>query len=155
MYLIKGNSPLCIYRFENGLIGYASTADILKEALKRCGFISGSKEIIGLSEGDILCIRPDGRLQMSRFDTSNLKKRLCWWNFGDYYLFVPKRNRTDDPHTPLDDLLETACNMGFLEEDVLMLLEEGFCEEEIEEMLNTPEMFYSALMEAAYAQMEY
>lgn len=92
---------------------------------------------------------------MSRFDTSNLKKRLCWWNFGDYYLFVPKRNRTDDPHTPLDDLLETACNMGFLEEDVLMLLEEGFCEEEIEEMLNTPEMFYSALMEAAYAQMEY
>lgn len=157
LYLIKGNSPLCIYRFENGLICYASTADILKEALKRCGFISGSKEIIGLSEGDILCIRPDGRLQMSRFDTSNLKKHLRWWNFGDYYLFEPKRNRilTDDSSTPLDDLLETACNMGFLEEDVLMLLEEGFCEEEIEEMLNTPGMFYSALMEAAYAQMEY
>ena len=36
LYLIKGNSPLCIYRFENGLLCYASTADILKEALSRC-----------------------------------------------------------------------------------------------------------------------
>lgn len=85
LYLIKGNSPLCIYRFENGLLCYASTADILKEALNRCRFLSGSKEIIGISEGDILCIRPDGRLQMSRFDTTNLNKRLRWWNCGDYY----------------------------------------------------------------------
>ena len=28
LYLIKGNSPLCIYRFETGLLCYASTADI-------------------------------------------------------------------------------------------------------------------------------
>ena len=46
LYLVKGNSPLCIYRFENGLICYASTADILKEALARCGFLPRSKEII-------------------------------------------------------------------------------------------------------------
>ena len=39
LYLVKGNSPLCIYRFENGLICYASTADILKEALARCSFL--------------------------------------------------------------------------------------------------------------------
>ena len=157
LYLIKGNSPLCIYRFENGLLCYASTADILKEALNRCRFLSGSKEIIGISEGDILCIRPDGRLQMSRFDTTNLNKRLRWWNCGDYYFFEPKQNRilTDDTRTPLDGLLETACNMGFIEDDILMLLEEGFCEEEIEAMLNSPSLFYRTLMEEIYAPMEY
>lgn len=157
LYLIKGNSPLCIYRFENGLLCYASTADILKEALSRCGFLSGSKEIIGISEGDILCIRPDGRLQMSRFDTTNLNKRLRWWNCGDYYFFEPKQNRilTDDMRTPLDELLETACNMGFIEDDILMLLEGGFCEEEIEAMLNSPGLFYRTLMEEIYAPMEY
>ena len=157
LYLIKGNSPLCIYRFENGLLCYASTADILKEALSRCRFLSGSKEIIGISEGDILCIRPDGRLQMSRFDTTNLNKRLRWWNCGDYYFFEPKQNRilTDDMRTPLDELLETACNMGFIEDDILMLLEGGFCEEEIEAMLNSPGLFYRTLMEEIYAPMEY
>ena len=56
LYLVKGNSPLCIYRFENGLICYASTADILKEALARCSFLPHNKEIVSLSEGDILCI---------------------------------------------------------------------------------------------------
>ena len=70
-----------------------------------------------------MCIR-------DRFDTTNLNKRLRWWNCGDYYFFEPKQNRilTDDTRTPLDELLETACNMGFIEDDILMLLEEGFCE---------------------------
>ncbi len=57
--------------------------------------------------------------------------------------------------TPLDGLLETACNMGFIEDDILMLLEEGFCEEEIEAMLNSPGLFYRTLMEEIYAPMEY
>ena len=57
--------------------------------------------------------------------------------------------------TPLDELLETACNMGFIEDDILMLLEGGFCEEEIEAMLNSPGLFYRTLMEEIYAPMEY
>ena len=94
---------------------------------------------------------------MSRFDTTNLNKRLRWWNCGDYCFFEPKQNRilTDDTRTPLDELLETACNMGFIEDDILMLLEEGFCEEEVEAMLNSPGLFYRTLMEEIYAPMEY
>ena len=49
--------------------------------------------------------------------------------------------------TPLDILLETAGNMGFLPEDILLMLEGGYCEEEIESLLNTPGAFYAALME--------
>ena len=156
LYLIKGNSPLCIYRFENGLLCYASTADILKEALNRCRFLSGSKEIIGISEGDILCIRPDGRLQMSRFDTSNLHKHLRWWDCGAYDCWMPQSRRhfRKNTATSLDALLETACNMGFLEDDVFLLLEEGFDESDIEELLNMPGAFYDAIAETVYARMD-
>ena len=45
--------------------------------------------------------------------------------------------------TPLDILLETAGNMGFLPEDILLMLEGGYCEEEIESLLNTPGAFYT------------
>ena len=156
LYLVKGNSPLCIYRFESGLICYASTADILKEALARCSFLPRSKEIISLSEGDILCIRPDGRLQMSRFDTSNLHKHLRWWDCGDYDCWMPQSRRhfRKDTTTSLDALLETACNMGFLEDDVFLLLEEGFDESDIEELLNMPGAFYDAIAETVYARMD-
>ena len=155
LYLVKGNSPLYIYRFESGLICYASTAGILKEALDRCSFLPHSKEIISLSEGDILCIRPDGRLQMSCFDTSNLRKHLQWWDCGDYDCWMPHslcihRKGTS---TPLEALLEAACNMGFLENDVYLLLEEGFDESDIEELLNMPGAFYDTLAEAVYARM--
>lgn len=53
--------------------------------------------------------------------------------------------------TPLDLLLQTVGNMGFLEEDVLFLLEEGYCEEEIEAMLCGPGDFYRTLLETQYA----
>ena len=147
LYLVKGNSPLCIYRFESGLICYASTADILKEALARCSFLSHSKEIVSLSEGDILCIRPDGRLQMSRFDTTNLGAYDCW-------MPQSRRHFRKNTATSLDALLETACNMGFLEDDVFLLLEEGFDESDIEELLNMPGAFYDAIAETVYARMD-
>lgn len=59
-----------------------------------------------------------------------------------------------DLRTSLDTLLETACNMGFLEDDVYLLLEEGFDENDIEELLNMPGAFYDTLAEAVYARMD-
>ena len=59
-----------------------------------------------------------------------------------------------DLRTSLDTLLETACNMGFLEDDVYLLLEEGFDENDIEELLNLPGAFYDTLAEAVYARMD-
>ena len=70
---------------------------------------------------------------MSRFDTSNLHKHLRWWDCGDYDCWMPQSRRhfRKDTTTSLDALLETACNMGFLEDDVFLLLEEGFDESDI------------------------
>ena len=59
-----------------------------------------------------------------------------------------------DLRTSLDTLLETACNMGFLEDDVYLLLEEGFDENDIEELLHLPGAFYDTLAEAVYARMD-
>lgn len=142
LYLVKGNSPLYVCRFENGLLCYASTAAIFQDARKRAAFLPKEWELLSLSEGDVLCIRPDGRLQMSRFCTDNLQEPFRWWK--------PERPKTRGADTPLDQILETAGNLGFHEEDVLTLLEEGYCEEELEEMLCQPGLFYGALMEAAY-----
>ena len=93
---------------------------------------------------------------MSRFDTYNLHKRLRWWDCGDYDYLIPQRRRfyRKDPLTPLDALLDTACNMGVLEDDVYLLLEEGFDENDIEELLNLPGAFYNTLAEVACSRME-
>ena len=65
-----------------------------------------------------------------------------------------RRNFRKDTATSLDTLLETACNMGFLEDDVFLLLEEGFDESDIEELLNMPGAFYDAIAETVYARMD-
>ena len=93
---------------------------------------------------------------MSRFDTSNLYKRLRWWDCGDYDDWSIKSSRLYPEGEPasLDTLLETACNMGFLEEDIYLLLKEGFDESEIEALLNSPAAFYDSLADAAYARID-
>lgn len=151
LYLVKGNNPLYVCRFENGVVCYTSTASIFKNAMKKVSFLPKASRTIGLSEGDILCICPDGQLQISRFDTSNIDRPLSWWRELYTVPSVSKPHMLRESATPLDLLLETACNMGFPEEDVLFLLEEGYCEEEIEAMLCSPGDFYRALLEAQYA----
>ena len=93
---------------------------------------------------------------MSRFDTSNLHKHLRWWDCGNYDCWMPQSRRLyrKDLRTSLDTLMETACNMGFLEDDVFLLLEEGFDESDIEELLNMPGAFYDAIAETVYARMD-
>lgn len=44
--------------------------------------------------------------------------------------------------------------MGVLEDDVYLLLEEGFDENDIEELLNLPGAFYNTLAEVACSRME-
>ena len=94
---------------------------------------------------------------MSRFDTSNLYKRLRWWDCGDYDDWSIKKYSglyQEGEPASLDTLLETACNMGFLEEDIYLLLEEGFDESEIEALLNSPAACYDSLADAAYARID-
>ena len=149
LYLVKGNNPLCICRFENGLLCYASTNSILKESLGGLDFLPKQKEIVSLSEGDVLCVRADGRMQMTEFDTSKICHPYYLWDIdGSLYGWYQGGSGSINAHaTPLDILLETAGNMGFLPEDILLMLEGGYCEEEIESLLNTPGAFYAALME--------
>lgn len=151
LYLVKGNNPLYVCRFENGVVCYTSTTSIFKNAMKKVSFLPKTYRTIGLTEGDILCVCPDGQLQISRFDTSNIDRPLSWWRELYAVPSGPKLHMLRESTTPLDLLLQTAGNMGFLEEDVLFLLEEGYCEEEIEAMLCSPSDFYRTLLETQYA----
>ena len=49
-----------------------------------------------------------------------------------------------------EDLLNTAFNLGFEEEDVMILQGCGYCPDEIEELLQDPELFRAALQESYY-----
>ena len=61
LYFIKGDNPLCIYYYpKTGLYLYASTEEILNQALRRMRLALERPERIPLECGEILKIRPSG-----------------------------------------------------------------------------------------------
>lgn len=144
LYFVRGNNPLCLVEFPHlGLFVYASTAEILQDAICRCSFLNTrSYARVWLEEGEILQLSSDGQMQTQFFDTTRLYGSWygCWgWQTN-------KPSRRDISHA--SDLLDTACNLGYDEEDLLLLQACGYCCEEIEEMLQDPELFRAALQNA-------
>ena len=145
LYFVRGNNPLCLVEFPClGLFVYASTTDILEKAVLACPFLRTlAYAPVWLEEGEILRLGADGQILTRYFDTARLREPL----FGLWGWQTNRRRRTDTNDTAL---LDTACNLGYEEEDVLTLLACGFCGDEIEEMLQDPELFRAALQEATY-----
>jgi hypothetical protein len=101
---------------------YASTKNILDNALQCLGLQSEFCEI-KVSEGEILKISPDGAIHRSSFETA--ENNNSFWNWSSYEnWFEP------------DELLLKYCKMfGVTEEEVEMLLENGYGPDEIEALL--------------------
>lgn len=146
LYFIQGNNPLCLVEFPHlGLFVYASTAEILQEAITRCPFLSTRLySRVWTEEGEILRLGGDGRMETRFFDTARLQTSF----FGLWGWQVNKPRRSDA--AAMADLLDTANNLGYEEEDVAILQACGYCNEEIEELLQDPELFRSALQDAVY-----
>ena len=126
LYFIKGSSPMYLIYFEKlDLYVYASTESIMKKALKRSCLNQYKYQIIKLTEGNIISIDKNGKIDCSEFEVSKFEylSRLRYSDFEDYY-------------TCQEEMLLEICGcFGVAEEDVLLLLDYGYTADDIEEML--------------------
>ena len=126
LFLVKGDNPLTVYKFTDGFYLYASTEEILKRAIWKMGLSSCPYESIALKNGDILCIKPNGKIERETFE-----------NYSYCYYHFPSMNDScsgiDFDEEYIAELKEVAGTFGYTPEDVDSLLADGFTPEEIEE----------------------
>ncbi len=132
LFLVKGSNPIAIYHFEQlGLYIYASTKEILENALKVVGFRYKHTEI-KLTDGEILQINSDGTAVKDIFEMAD-KFIPRYWNYSccdDWY---------NDFESEEKDLIFDYCGMfGISENDVKLLLDFGYTTDEIEDLLMNP-----------------
>ena len=139
MYFVRGNNPLCIYKFHaHGFYLYASTKEILDRTLRRIGLSKAPKTEIKTTLGNILRIDANGNIERSEF--------YSYSDFARFYTF-PRRTLHDD--FQIEQLKEFAGCFGVDPCYVDLLYENGFSADEIEELLYEPEelMNYADVLE--------
>lgn len=130
LHLIKGDSPLCIIHMKKKkLYVYASTEMILWKALIETELFTelkaGNYEEMPLRCGEIMTITNDGRIQRGGFDYTDYSV-FDWRSYGNY---------TYSDYGYLTDLRSAASALGYTEEDIELLQDEGFSYDEIEDIL--------------------
>ena len=136
IYLVKGDSPLSILHFPSlKLHVYASTEDILYKALIDSPLFSAIKrheyEEIPIEEGEILKIRPDGKIERSEFCFRHYRGRYNWWDYGTPYSY-PLETQSDSAKDYLENLKKIAHFQGYAPGLIDDLLAEGFSLDEVE-----------------------
>lgn len=137
IWLVKGDSPLSVLHFPKlKIYVYASTDEILYKALVDYAPLfsalkKGEFEVLSISEGEILKLCANGRIQRDTFEYS-FSYGKGWWEFGSYISFEGKGYTKDDY---IEDLKSVACMNGYSPETIDELLHDGFSPEEIEEYL--------------------
>lgn len=139
LYIVKGDNPIALYKF-NGFYLYASTEDILNKAVKRLAFGNYSK--VNISCGDILRIDRYGSIEVQRFE------------YHDYYIGFPYKESYYD-ESMIEMLTEYAGYFGIDPEDVVTLMEYGYDEFEIEDMICNPNSFRKCITEIENMEMIY
>ena len=140
LYLIKGDSPLNILHFPKEKIYiYASTEEILWKALIETDLFLDIKENnyeqVKISDGDILRISPQGKLDYNKFNFIDYSgNKYCkWWNYG-YDSYIAKSDK-DYSDVYIEDLKCIAAYQGYSPDDIDTMLESGISPDEIEEYL--------------------
>ena len=138
LYLIKGNNPLIIMLLPDfGCYLYASTEEILNDALDSLGMVDVNAVDVKIDPGDIMRIDAKGQRSVTHFDDSKLyHSQYTFWPYcGRSY---PGRTLVNlDPFDQiyLDDLKLVAAYYGYTPESIDQLVRQGFLPEEIEELL--------------------
>lgn len=129
LYFIKGNNPLTILLFPDlGCYLYASTAEILYNALEALNMADMKAVSIKVNQGDILRIDANGQRSRSHFDNPVFFYGSYFSLWDDY----PSRSGVTEQNY-LDDLKSLAGYFGYTPEIVDHLIRHGFILEEIEE----------------------
>ena len=140
LYIIKGSNPMCLLHFKDiGLYVYASTENIMKNALKRVGLHKFANERIKTDEGDIIRIDRTGDITRSEYEPKLYRSKYMSWNDDSSYYNIH------------EEMLLAYCGCyGVDSEDVELLLEYGYTCDEIEEMLMDTNMLHEALRDVKY-----
>ena len=118
LYISKGDNPICLLHFKDlGLYIYSSTPDIMEEALKGDPLAAYDFEEIRIYEGEIIRIDKYGQLSRSRFTL-----RIDYgFSYNRYWQRLDSLYDDDkEPDIPPDDL-DLLYEMGYLDEDIEIL----------------------------------
>lgn len=140
LYIVKGDNPFCLYFFPDcGLYLYASTEEILRQALRKIQVSLGKSRKVSIQCGEILRINQTGRLDRETFDDSKLFRcRYPRFLMNDPYC-------RSFPHaaegtTHLDELKTVALAFGYSPGDVDLLAAQGFTADELEDLFYSGEI---------------
>ena len=127
LYFVRGDNPMCICHFpSSGVYLYASTSEILADALAHMPYRLGRPAELYISCGEILKIDCNGKIERSSFDTRKLYR--CYWQpYAHRFMY------TEDDY--IEDLKSVAGSLGYSQEYVDFLLGEGFTLAEVEEIM--------------------
>lgn len=140
LYISKGDNPLCLVHFKQlGLYVYTSTTTIMKNVIKG-SFLEHQKfDIIKINEGEIIRIDKNGVLTKDTFVPD------CAYYGYNYFGFNRYRMGYNDQESYLYDV----CNIfGVSPDDITLLYDMGYGDEDIEVMLNDEQLMKDCLEEA-------
>ena len=138
LYISKWNNPICLLHFQKlGIYVYTSTKEIMQMALRGTIFEKQTVDVIPVSEGEMVSIDKNGIIERSRFTPE-------YDDFFGYYGCRAFRERED-----YDSYLCEYGNMfGVSNEEIMMLYEMGYEDEDIELMMMDHDMLRDCLNEA-------
>ena len=141
LYIIKGSNPMCLLHFPSlGLYVYASTENIMKNALKRVGLHKFAYERVQTDEGDILRIDKTGVIERADFEPRLFRSRYGGWHDWE-----------DEIFSVHEELLLAYCGCyGVDSSDVELLLEYGYTCDEIELMLTDHSLLNETLRDVKF-----
>ena len=137
LYISRWDNPICLLHFPKlGIYVYTSTKEIMQMALRGTIFEKQTIDVIPVSEGEMISIDKNGVIERSRFTPE-------YDDFFGYYGCRAFRERDD-----YDSYLCEYSNMfGVSEEEIMMLYDMGYDDEEIELMMMDHDMLRDCLNE--------
>ena len=138
LYISRWDNPICLLHFPKiGIYVYTSTKEIMQMALRGTIFEKQTIDVIPVSEGEMISIDKNGVIERSRFTPE-------YDGFFGYYGCRAFRERDDyDSY-----LCEYGSMFGVSEEEIMMLYDMGYDDEEIELMMMDHDMLRDCLNEA-------
>lgn len=138
LYFVKGESPLYLLHFPaSGLYVYASTKEIMEDALRRMHLQWQKHTVIDVREGEILCIDSCGSITR---DCYTVQKDSYGFSYRYPQSYYPWEDTSHSPRLHAEyHLLADLCGYyGVTPEEVQYLFDMGYTYDEVEVFLMDP-----------------
>lgn len=138
LYIVKGDNPMCLYHYPRlGIYFYASTQEILNQALAQLALPWEPPRQIRINCGEILRIDTSGVITRDKFDDSKLFRHRYSMYWRPFY---PTRATRKSSNDYLEEVKSVASAFGYDPEEIDKLSEAGFTPEELEDFLYCGEL---------------